>query len=105
MPGIREEELMSDVTTAFVRKHYAQGPTAYFEDGTIAKMPTAEDVQYAGAQFDRWLASHDEGQQIKGVQRLLDYRPLPCDVRRYIEGYLETWAEESAQQREVGGQS
>lgn len=43
----------------------------------------------------RWLAEHDQGQQVKGIRRLLDYRPLPRDVRLYIEGYLEAWADES----------
>ena len=52
---------MSDYipTTDFIRRHYSKGPTAYFENGRIAKMPTDEDVEYAGRQFDRWLAWHD----------------------------------------------
>nr|WP_278101127.1 hypothetical protein [Microbacterium proteolyticum] len=47
------------VNTEYVRRHYSHGPTAYFEDGSIAKMPTAADVEYAGRQFDQWLAAHD----------------------------------------------
>lgn len=46
-------------TTDFVRRHYAKGPTAYRDDGSPARWPTAEDVTYCGAQFDRWLAEHD----------------------------------------------
>jgi len=48
------------VTTAFVRRHYSRGPTAYYDDGRPVKMPTAEDVAYCERQFDRWLAAHDE---------------------------------------------
>ena len=44
-------------TTAFVRKHYAKGPTAYREDdGSPVRWPTPADVVYCEAQFDRWLA-------------------------------------------------
>lgn len=49
-----------DVTTEFVRRHYAQGPTAYHADGSIVRMPTPADVEYAGQQFDVWLTAHDE---------------------------------------------
>lgn len=49
--------------------------------------------------FDRWIEGHDEGQRIKGIRGLLDYRPLPRDVRRYIEVYLEAAAEEAGQAR------
>jgi hypothetical protein len=50
---------MNDVTTEFVRRHYSRGPTAYNEDGSIVRMPTAEDIAYCEQQFDAWLAEHD----------------------------------------------
>lgn len=34
-------------------------PTAYRTDGSIAQMPSAEDVAYCERQFDEWLARHD----------------------------------------------
>ena len=47
---------MKDVSTEFVRRHYSKGPTAYYTDGSIAKMPSPDDVEYAAKQFDRWLS-------------------------------------------------
>ncbi len=61
---------MSDVTTEFVRRHYAQGPTAYRADGSIVRMPTPADVEYAGRQFDRWLAAHDDGVRVEQAIRV-----------------------------------
>ena len=49
-----------EVNTAFVRRHYAIGPTAY--DGTTGnplRWPTPADVAHCEQQFDRWLAAHD----------------------------------------------
>ena len=49
----------TQVTTEFVRRHYSRGPTAYREDGSIARMPSADDIAYCELQFDQWLAAHD----------------------------------------------
>ena len=56
---MNDDETAATPNTAFVRRHYANGPTAYFEDGRIAKMPTDEDVAFCEKQFNRWLAAHD----------------------------------------------
>lgn len=68
------------VSTEFVRRHYAHGPTAYREDGSVAKMPTAADVEYAERQFDQWLAAHDAA--------LVDALSAPPadDVREALDG-------------------
>ncbi len=52
-------ESCTPVTTEFVRRHYSMAPTAYRTDGSIAQMPSAEDVAYCERQFDEWLARHD----------------------------------------------
>ena len=49
-----------EVDTAFVRRHYAMGPTAYdTTTGNPLRWPTPADVAYCEQQFDRWLAAHD----------------------------------------------
>jgi hypothetical protein len=52
-------ESCTPVTTEFVRRHYSMAPTAYRTDGSIAQMPSVEDVAYCERQFDEWLARHD----------------------------------------------
>lgn len=47
-----------EVDTAFVRRHYATGPTAYdTTTGNPLRWPTPADVAYCEQQFDRWLAA------------------------------------------------
>ena len=53
------ESMKRQPTMAFVRRHYAQGPMAYYMDGSIVRMPTPADIEYAGQQFDQWLEAHD----------------------------------------------
>lgn len=58
-------------TTAFVRKHYAQGATAYFEGGTPAKFPSPADVAFAARQFNRWLSSVESVAERRGAVKAL----------------------------------
>lgn len=59
------------VDTAFVRRHYAQGPTAYDIERRPVRWPTPDDVAYCERQFDRWLSevraeAWDEGYMATG---------------------------------------
>ena len=69
-----------EVNTAFVRRHYAIGPTAYdATTGNPLRWPTPADVAYCEQQFDRWLAAHDaeiREQTLAPIQAALDGHPV-----------------------------
>lgn len=78
-------------TTAFVRRHYAMGPTAYYEDGSVARMPTAADVAYAEEHFDRWLASV-RAETLREAAELhtgVELARAACDAYPHRNVYLE----------------
>ena len=66
------ESMKRQPTMAFVRRHYAQGPTAYYMDGSIVRMPTPADIEYAGQQFDHVLEAHDAEVARKTAERAWD---------------------------------
>ena len=71
-----------EVNTAFVRRHYAIGPTAYDTTGNPLRWPTSADVAYCEQQFDRWLAAHDaeiRAEALAPIRTALDGHPV-CDV-------------------------
>lgn len=47
-------------TTEFVRRHFARGPIAYYEDGSPVRMATPEEVAYSEQLFDRWLETQKQ---------------------------------------------
>lgn len=47
------------VTTEYVRKSYAQSPVFYQDGRSVAHWQTPDDIEFAGRQFDAWLAAHD----------------------------------------------
>lgn len=93
--------LIRDVTTEFVRRHYANGPTAYNQDGSIAKMPSPDDVTYCEQQFDRWLADMLRQEREKGhAEALRAYADtLGVDANEEHDGD-EWWAGYRQAQRE-----
>ncbi|MBB2956988.1 hypothetical protein [Pseudoclavibacter helvolus] len=88
-------------TTEFVRRHYAKGPTAYYEDGTVAKMPTPADVVFAGLQFDRWLTAHDA--EVRADERA-KHPDLPCDGGCNVnDGPMEDCSQHGRSPRDLWG--